>query len=235
MLFDRAVSLMQDINQSQHRFHQWWRRSFISCWWIPAAVEVNHSFTASMLVLFPRKCCPHNTSLISPNRWKSKGAIHRLYHGCSRTVQPRLSVCTMAFKLVWCVMFSCCKRMAASFSALTLEVWASSVVSTETERCELMHYLGSVNSGRISPFLCQKPVHISLTGEGCVSNFFFDRELSCCHSMDSGSFDCLVVVTPCLITVNDVTQETATLSCVWVQLFLTNLHTLFFLFLGESL
>ena len=53
--------------------------------------------------------------------------------------------------------------------------------------------------------------------------------------MDSGSFDRLVVVTPCLITVNDVTQETATLSCVWVQLFLTNLHTLFFLFLGESL
>uniref|UniRef100_A0A8V0ZYR1 Ig-like domain-containing protein n=1 Tax=Gallus gallus TaxID=9031 RepID=A0A8V0ZYR1_CHICK len=122
-----------------------------------------------------------------------------------------------------------------SSSWLFLDSEGTSLHTTDDPVLSLMHYLGSVNSGRISPFLCQKPVHISLTGEGCVSNFFFDRELSCCHSMDSGSFDCLVVVTPCLIIVNDVTQETATLSCVWVQLFLTNLHTLFFLFLGESL
>lgn len=41
----------------------------------------------------------------------------------------------------------------------------------------------------------------------------------------------LVVVTPRFIAVTDVIQETFTLSPIWVQLFLANLHTVFFLFL----
>lgn len=142
-------------------------------------------------------------------------------------------VYTTVFKLVWCIhgmALSCCKKMVAFYSALSLEFWAFSAVSMETEWSELMHFLGSINSRRISPFLSQKIECITLTAEGCVWNFFFDREFLCNHSMDFVSFDCLVVMTPHLIIVNDVIQETVTLSLVWLHLFLTNLHSLFFLF-----
>ena len=50
---------------------------------------------------------------------------------------------------------------------------------------------GSRKSRRITPFLSQKTVHITLSAEGSVLNFFFDGEFTCRHSMecrfDSGS------------------------------------------------
>ena len=54
---------------------------------------------------------------------------------------------------------------------------------------DLMDCLGSSKCWRISPFLSQKTVHITLTAESCVLNFFFWRKFSCCHSMHSSSFD----------------------------------------------
>jgi len=37
---------------------------------------------------------------------------------------------------------------------------------------------------RITTFLSQKTVHITLPTEGSVLNFFLDGELTCHHSMD---------------------------------------------------
>ena len=57
---------------------------------------VTYSFTAVVIVSFLGKCCPCSPSFIGPNRWKS-----RQFSGWGRTVQPRLAMCSMVFKLVW--------------------------------------------------------------------------------------------------------------------------------------
>ena len=49
---------------------------------------------------------------------------------------------------------------------------------------ELMVCLGWRKSRRITPFISQKTVHISLPAEGSILNFFFDGEFTCSHSMD---------------------------------------------------
>jgi len=49
---------------------------------------------------------------------------------------------------------------------------------------ELMVCPGSRKSRRITPFLSQKTVHITLPNEGSVLNFFFDGEFTCRHSVD---------------------------------------------------
>ena len=67
-------------------------------------------------------------SIFHELRQKSEGAECRLYSGCDRTVQPRLSTCSTAFKLVWGLALSCGKRKVA-FSVMTLEVQAFSLVS----------------------------------------------------------------------------------------------------------
>jgi len=51
-------------------------------------------------------------------------------------------------------------------------------------RSELMVCPGSRKSGRITPFLFQKTVHITLLAEGSVLNFFFDGGFICHHFMD---------------------------------------------------
>ena len=51
-------------------------------------------------------------------------------------------------------------------------------------RSELMVWPGSRKSRRITSFLSQKIMHITLPAEGSVLNFFFDGEFTCRHSMD---------------------------------------------------
>jgi hypothetical protein len=43
---------------------------------------------------------------------------------------------------------------------------------------------GSRKSRKITTFLFQKTVHITLPAEGSVLNFFFDGEFTCRHSID---------------------------------------------------
>jgi len=76
------------------------------------------------------KCCLHRPSFIGPNRWNSEGDTSRLYFGCGRTVQPRLSVCSMVVTLVWGLVLLCCKRRVVFFSGLTLKAQAFSLVNT---------------------------------------------------------------------------------------------------------
>ena len=47
--------------------------------------------TAARMALLLGNCCPHSPSLISPNIQKSESTKSRLYSGCGRTIQPRLS------------------------------------------------------------------------------------------------------------------------------------------------
>jgi len=89
-------------------------------------------------------------------------------------------------------------------------------------------------SRRITLFLSQKTVHITIPTEGCILNFFFDGKVTCHHSNDWFWLQ-LVVVTPHLITGSDAIQDTVTFSLILVQYILTNLHTMFFLSLCERL
>ena len=84
-----------------------------------ASAEVAYSFTATITVLLLGKHCSHSSSLNSPNIWKSEVAKSRLCGGCVRTVQPRLAMSSMVFKLVWDLVLSCCKRKVVCFSDLS--------------------------------------------------------------------------------------------------------------------
>jgi len=53
--------------------------------------EVTPCFTAAMVELLLRKCCPHSPSFIDLNRWKSEDTKSRQYDWCGRTIQPRFS------------------------------------------------------------------------------------------------------------------------------------------------
>ena len=61
-------------------------------------------------------------SFIISKRWKSEGTKSELYGGCHRTVQPRVAVYSMVFKLIWGLVLLCCKRMVVFFSGLALGV-----------------------------------------------------------------------------------------------------------------
>ena len=63
------------------------------------------------------------------NKWKSGCAKPGLRGRYGRTAQPRLAMFAMVFKLVCCLMLSCCKRKVVFFSGLTLDVQAFSSVS----------------------------------------------------------------------------------------------------------
>jgi len=94
--------------------------------------------------------------------------------------------------------------------------------------------LDSWKSRRITTFLSQKTVHITLPAEGLHLEHFFDGEFtSPLHELPF--WRKFVVMIPCLITGNDVTRETATFSLILVQQVLKNLHMVFFLFLAEHL
>lgn len=99
-----------------------------------------HSCYAGIIT---RNGYPHSSFFVSPNRWKAEGAIYRLYHGCGRTVLSKLSMCTMAFKLIWCVILSYCKRMVAfssglkfcTYSAIQLHTFALYALLCQTPFC----------------------------------------------------------------------------------------------------
>ena len=75
-----------------------------------------------------RKMLPTQSIFHQP-RQKSVGTESKQYGGCGRTVQARLTMCSMVFKLVWSLVFLCCRRKAVFFADLTLEVWAFSLAS----------------------------------------------------------------------------------------------------------
>lgn len=141
--------------------------------------------------------------------------------------------CTMVFKLVWGLVLLCCKGKTVFFSGLILETWAFNLVIVGMWWSELMACLVSRKSRGITLFLSQKTAHIALPTEGCVLNFLFHGELTSPH-LGLPFWPQLIVVTPQLITSNDAIQDTVTLRLILVQWVLTNLHTVFFLFLCED-
>ena len=94
-----------------------------------AALEVSKCLMAAVMTSLLGKCCPYSRFFIGPKRQKSEDAKAGLYGGYDRAPQPRLAMCSMVFKLVWCVVLSCCKRKVVFFSGLTLEVRAFSLVT----------------------------------------------------------------------------------------------------------
>jgi len=179
--------------------------------------------TAAMTLSLIRKCCPCNPPFIRLNRWKSGGAKSWLYAGCGRTVQPRLVVCSMIFKWVSGLVLLRCKRKIVFFSGLSLEAQDFRLVLWSV----LMVCPGSRKSKRITPFLTQKTVHITLYTDGCILNLFLHEEfMSPPHGLLVWLW--LIVVTPCLITSNDVIQETVTFSLILFQQVLRNLNVVSF-------
>jgi len=95
-------------------------------------VEVTHCFIAALMALLVGKCCPCSPNFISLIKLKSESSKSRLYSACGRTVQPRLAVCSMVFKLVGGLALSYCKRNAVLFSGPTLEVPVCTLESRES-------------------------------------------------------------------------------------------------------
>lgn len=71
----------------------------------------------------------------------------------------------------WALVLSCCKWKAV-FTGLILEILLCSLVKLMIQRSELMVCPGSSKSRRITPFLCQKKMHIVLLSAGWILNFF---------------------------------------------------------------
>ena len=107
-----------------------------------------------------------------PKQMEVRRCEIQIYSGCGRTVQPRLAVCSTVFKQVRGMVLSCCKRKAVFFSGLILEIRAISLVSVTVQWSELMASPGFKKSRRITPFLFQKPVYITLLSKGFIWNFF---------------------------------------------------------------
>lgn len=102
-------------------------------------------------------------------------------------------------------------------------------------RLELMVCPSSIKSRRIIPFLSQKTVDITLPAEDCVSNIFFSEKFTFPLHNRLMFWLWLILVTPHLVTSNYMIQKNITFKLLLVQLVLTNLHTVFFLFLCEYL
>lgn len=98
------------------------------------------------------------------------------------------------------------------------------------ETSELMKCLGYRKNRRIPPFLSQKKVHITLPAQ--LLNFFFNGEFTL-QLCGLPSLLWLILVTAFLITSNDAVQAIVTFSLILVQKMVTNLHTVFLLFLCE--
>lgn len=98
------------------------------------------------------------------------------------------------------------------------------------ETSELMKCLGYRKNRRIPPFLSQKKVHITLPAQ--LLNFFFDGEFTL-QLCGLPFLLWLILVTAFLVTSNDAVQAIVTFSLILVQKMVTNLHTVFLLFLCE--
>ena len=83
---------------------------------------MTHCFTDAVIASLLGKCYLCSLSFIGLNRQKSEDAKSGLHTGFGRTVQPRLAMCFMVFRLIWGVVLLCCKSEVVSFSGLTLEV-----------------------------------------------------------------------------------------------------------------
>ena len=95
--------------------HRHWLRTFASDEKEPAC-SARKNLTSGGDPLFhssydgvvARKSCPRSPSFIGPRRWKSEGTKSGLYGVCGTTVQPRLTMCSTVFRLVWGLALSCC-------------------------------------------------------------------------------------------------------------------------------
>lgn len=83
-----------------------------------AQADVTHCFTAVTVASLLGKCC-----LRGPSEQMEVGRHQfQLYGGCGGTVQPRLTMCSMVFKLVQGLALLDCERNVVVFSGLTLLV-----------------------------------------------------------------------------------------------------------------
>ena len=149
-----------------------------------------HSFTAAVMASLLGKCYPYSPSFISSNRWKSEGPKFGLCGGCGRTVQSRLSMCSMVFRLVSGLMLFCVKRKIVFFcfdsgnSNLQLSQYHGIVV-----RVDGLPKFQKIQKDHFFPVLEDSAYHF--TSWVCVLNFLFNEKFTYCHSMewcfDSGS------------------------------------------------
>lgn len=87
-----------------------------------AALEVTHWFSAAATTVSLGKGCLCSPSFINTNGWKTEGTKSRLYCGYGRTVQAKLAMCSMIFKLPLGLALSLFSRKVVFFSDLTLEI-----------------------------------------------------------------------------------------------------------------
>ena len=83
-----------------------------------------------MIAFLLGKRCHAVLFFISLSKLKSEGNKSRQYGGCGRTVQPRLTMCSMVFKVIQGLVLSCCRRKVVFLADLTLEVEDFGLVST---------------------------------------------------------------------------------------------------------
>lgn len=110
-------------------------------------------FLTAVMMALSGKCCPRSPSFIGQNRWKSEGAKSGLYGGCDRAVWPNFATGIIvlqekSFLLLW---------PHSGNSGLQLSI----MVRVDSSR----------KSKRITPFLSQKAVYITLPSDGCILKF----------------------------------------------------------------
>jgi len=129
------------------------------------------------------KCYPHSLSFISLHRWKSEGTKSRISGACGRTVQPRLTACSMIFQLIWGLVLSCCKRKVVFFSGLT---W---MLETSAQCCDVaVRVAGCPGSRKLRDHsfpVSKESAHHYINS---TLYLFFSGEFACHHSMDCFDF-----------------------------------------------
>lgn len=138
-----------------------------------------HCFTAPLMALLLGKCCLSILSLISLKKWKSESTKSKLYCECGRTAQLKLTMHFMAFKLVWGLTFSCCKRKCLLWNGSGSSNLQLSQRHDVADRVDGLGY----RNPEESPICYAKRPTFLLT-EGCILNFFFNDEFTSHHSTD---------------------------------------------------
>jgi len=175
-------------------------------------MEVTHCFTAALMALLLGKCYPHSPSFIGSKRYKSEGAESRLYAGCGRTAQPWLAMHSTVFKLIWGLALLCCQEKHCHLLWPDLECSSFQLSQHHDVVFRVEGLFGFQDIQRVTPFLSQKAVHITLPTKDCIFSFICDG--NSCATTPLLFWFWHVAVTPCLVTCNDVIQETVTFSFI---------------------
>lgn len=97
---------------------------------------------------------------------------------CGRTNQPRLTMCSIVFKLGWHQLLLCCTRKIVIVTGLILVLQISSLVSIVMQQSKLTWFVWVPEYAEGSSFFYPTWQHTSLYQLGAVLNYLFNGEFT---------------------------------------------------------